>query len=57
MTKPRWNANVHYHSLILDAIPKNATRVLDVGCGDGILSAELAESGVPHVIGLFTGLA
>ena len=29
-----------------------AQRVLEVGCGDGILSAQLAQAGVPHVVGL-----
>ena len=47
-----WNANVHYHSVILQAIPPGAQRVVDVGCGDGILSAQLIEAGVPHVVGL-----
>lgn len=47
-----WNANIHYHSLILEAIPQGARRVLDVGCGDGILSADLIRSGIPQVIGL-----
>lgn len=53
MTSPQlWNANIHYHSLLLEAIPQGARRVLDVGCGDGILSADLIRSGIPHVIGL-----
>jgi SAM-dependent methyltransferase len=49
---PLWNANLHYHSLIVDAVPRGASRVLDVGCGDGILSADLIRAGIPHVIGL-----
>jgi SAM-dependent methyltransferase len=47
-----WNANLHYHHVVLEAIPHGAQRVLDVGCGDGILSAQLAEAGVRHVVGL-----
>jgi SAM-dependent methyltransferase len=47
--KRLWNANIHYHSLLTNAVPKGATRVLDVGCGDGILAAELVQSGVPEV--------
>jgi 2-polyprenyl-3-methyl-5-hydroxy-6-metoxy-1,4-benzoquinol methylase len=47
-----WNSNIHYHSLLIEAIPQAARRVLDVGCGDGILSAHLVRAGIPHVIGL-----
>ena len=47
-----WNANIHYHSILLKAVPKAAQCVLDVGCGDGILSAQLFRSGVPHVVAL-----
>lgn len=49
---PLWNANIHYHSLLVEAIPQGARRVLDVGCGDGILSAHLIRTGIPHVVGL-----
>jgi 2-polyprenyl-3-methyl-5-hydroxy-6-metoxy-1,4-benzoquinol methylase len=47
-----WNANTHYHSLVLASLPPDASRVLDVGCGDGILSAELFNARVPDVVGL-----
>jgi 2-polyprenyl-3-methyl-5-hydroxy-6-metoxy-1,4-benzoquinol methylase len=47
-----WNANTHYHTLVLAALSPEVTRVLDVGCGDGILSAELVDAGVSHVVGL-----
>ena len=54
MPRPRrpWNANIHYHDLVLQEIAAGSARVLDVGCGDGILSAQLADVGVPHVIAL-----
>src|SRR5688572_20453195 len=47
-----WNANTHYHGLILGSLPPRASRVLDVGCGDGMLCAALVDANVPHVIGL-----
>lgn len=47
----RWNHNVHYHRLILDAIPPGARRALDVGCGEGGLCRALRER-VPHVVGI-----
>lgn len=46
-----WNHNVHYHRLVLAAVPAGARRALDVGCGHGRLAQELA-SVVPHVVGL-----
>ncbi len=36
----QWNRNMHYHSLLVALAP--ATRALDVGCGGGLLSRELA---------------
>jgi SAM-dependent methyltransferase len=47
-----WNGNINYHSLVLNAIPRGAVDVLDVGCGDGTLSADLIRAGVPHVAAL-----
>jgi 2-polyprenyl-3-methyl-5-hydroxy-6-metoxy-1,4-benzoquinol methylase len=47
-----WNANTHYHSLVFASLSRDISRVLDVGCGDGILSANLVDAGVPHVVGL-----
>ncbi|GAB3305226.1 hypothetical protein GCM10027427_34100 [Pseudoclavibacter terrae] len=47
----QWNSNIHYHHLILDALPPNAQTALDVGTGNGLLAAELHQR-VPAVIGL-----
>lgn len=37
----RWNHNIHYHPVIMRAVPDGCGRALDVGCGEGILSREL----------------
>lgn len=37
----RWNHNLHYHQLILDAVPADARTALDVGTGDGLLAHDL----------------
>ncbi len=42
----RWNLNIHYHRLFLNAIPTGATTAIDVGCGDGLLSFDLADRGL-----------
>ncbi len=51
-TRQFWNANTHYHDLALASLSPSSSRVLDVGCGDGILCAHLRDAGVPHVVGL-----
>ena len=38
-----WNHNVHYQPVILNAVPPGCRTALDVGCGDGLLAARLAE--------------
>jgi 2-polyprenyl-3-methyl-5-hydroxy-6-metoxy-1,4-benzoquinol methylase len=37
----RWNHNIHYHPVILRALPSHCRRVLDVGCGEGTLARQL----------------
>ncbi|HEY2267804.1 MAG TPA: class I SAM-dependent methyltransferase [Streptosporangiaceae bacterium] len=38
-----WNHNVHYQSVILNAVPDGCGAALEVGCGDGMLARRLAE--------------
>ncbi len=47
----RWNHNIHYHRLVLDAVPAGARTALDVGTGDGLLARDLRRV-VPDVTGL-----
>ncbi|GAA2058433.1 class I SAM-dependent methyltransferase [Williamsia deligens] len=47
----RWNHNIHYHRVVLDAVPDGARTALDVGTGDGLLAADLAT-----VVGSVTGI-
>jgi SAM-dependent methyltransferase len=42
----RWNLNVHYHRVVLDAVPASASTALDIGAGDGLLTFDLADSGL-----------
>lgn len=52
----RWNLNIHYHRIVLDAIPDGATTALDVGSGDGLLTFDLAARGL-EVVGIDPDLA
>jgi SAM-dependent methyltransferase len=47
----RWNHNIHHHPIVLEALPMPCDRVLDVGCGEGMLALELADR-AGEVIGL-----
>lgn len=47
----RWNHNLHYHRIILDAVPHDARTALDIGTGDGLLAADL-RSIIPTVTGI-----
>lgn len=40
-SRGRWNHNIHYHPLVLGALPQDAHSALDVGTGDGLLAIEL----------------
>ena len=46
-----WNHNLHYHRVILEAVPPGAKAALDVGCGEGFLAHDL-EPLVPHVVAI-----
>ena len=48
---PRWNLNIHYHHVFTRAVPPDSSTALDVGCGDGLLSFDLAERGL-DVLGI-----
>ncbi|WP_226362749.1 methyltransferase domain-containing protein [Pseudonocardia sp. ICBG1142] len=47
----RWNHNIHYHRLVLDAVPRGAQTALDVGTGNGLLAADLVHR-VPQVVAI-----
>jgi 2-polyprenyl-3-methyl-5-hydroxy-6-metoxy-1,4-benzoquinol methylase len=46
-----WSQNLHYHRVILDAVPPGCERALDVGCGQGTLTRRLRRV-VPQVTGI-----
>jgi SAM-dependent methyltransferase len=48
---PRWNHNIHYHPIVLAAVPPGSRAALDVGCGEGVLTMQL-RSVVPSVVGI-----
>ncbi|WP_433240907.1 class I SAM-dependent methyltransferase [Streptosporangium sp. CA-135522] len=42
MSDDYWNHNVHYHPVVLGAVPDACGEALDIGCGDGLLTRKLA---------------
>ena len=44
-----WNINIHYDATLSRLAPRGAGSALDVGCGDGFLSARLASRGLEVV--------
>jgi SAM-dependent methyltransferase len=44
-----WNVNIHYDATLARLAHHGARSALDVGCGDGFLSARLARSGLEVV--------
>ena len=48
MAAQYWNHNIHYYPLVLRAVPAEAKRGLEVGCGDGMLARQLRKA-MPRV--------
>ena len=38
-----WNHNIHYQTVLLEAVPEGCRSALDLGCGQGFLLRSLAE--------------
>lgn len=51
MVTEGWNHNIHYHPVVLRAVPDGSVRVLDVGCGEGELARALSGQ-VGEVVGI-----
>ncbi len=49
---PFWNHSTHYHRLVPRVAPPPWTRVLDVGCGEGLLTRRLAPLTTDEVVGV-----
>ncbi|MBX9246161.1 class I SAM-dependent methyltransferase [Actinotalea ferrariae] len=49
---PFWNHNTHYHRLVPRVAPPPWRRVLDVGCGEGLLTRRLAPATTDEVVGV-----
>jgi SAM-dependent methyltransferase len=46
-----WSHNLHYHRVVLDAVPAGCRQALDVGCGTGTLTRSHRRI-IPHVTGI-----
>lgn len=49
----RWNTNIHYHGVAVRALGPQVERVLDVGCGEGMLCRRLRRTAA-DVVGIDT---
>jgi len=46
-----WNHNTHFYGLARRRVTAE-TRAIDVGCGEGLLTREMAAAGAKHVLGV-----